>query len=502
MSHPWRSGFHLPGRRRLSAAAVAVFLAAAAYGVATASVASAGTSPQAEQPAANREEQLKRLVVMVRATFEGREEHGAGFVFGQGSDRLYVVTALHVVRSGLQEAERVEVLFRWLPGEWTEARLLDGDTALDVAVLAVADAGSLAVPELTWQTLARPDALAVGDRVSPIGYPGGLQWFVPQAPRFVSSAGGQFIQIEGDLVPGHSGGVLVTETWDVVGIVSRSGSVLGQASRIDRVLDRLAAWAYPVTVTFRETATTEEAAAAGGCEISGVVFDEDRNVPLSAVNLGLSAAGARGETLARTVATTGPDGRFGFACPPGLEAEAFPIRIQLWHPNWVAIHVTAVEVTHGDRRSDVNIPIRMSRVQLRQPPFEARPPIEPSSVGEVALIATRGQARSYDFRARRHGDGPTGGDFYFSGTYPGFWANNQGQRGVRDMGATNRPLDLVPLPASGFTQSGVNAVVGHVYVALARVEGVAIVFRVLDIGYVDERTQHYRIEYVVRRMAQ
>lgn len=458
---------------------------------------------RAAQAVADREEPLKRLVVMIRSTVAGSEHIGAGLVFGRGSDRLYVVTANHVVRpQPLQAAENVAVRLRWLPGEWVPAVLLDhGDLVLDVAVLAVPGASALAVPEMTWQALGQPEALAAGQKVFPIGYPGGEAWFVQRTPLLVSSTTGQFIRTEGHLVPGHSGGVLVTETWDIVGIVGQVGSLLGQASRIDRVLEKLAEWGYPIEATVRAPPPTEEPVSGSGCEISGLVFDEDAGAPLSAVNLGLRSRmdDGRGRTLVRTIATTGPDGRFGFTCPPDLGRAEFPLRIQLWHPNWVATHITAVQFAYGDQRRDVTIPIRMSRISLKQPPHDPRPPLQPGAVGQVVIIPTRGQARSYDFRSKRIGDGPTGGDFYFSGEYPSFWANNRGQRGILDLGAVDRPLDRIPPPASGYTQSGVNAIVGHAYVALASVEGAAIVFRVLDIGYADGRTQHYRIQYVYTR---
>jgi hypothetical protein len=227
-----------------------------------------GAWPVAAQPVEDREEPLKQLVVMIRSTVDGSEYIGAGLIFGRASDRLYVVTANHVVRpAGLTAAEDVRVLFRWLPGEWTRALLLtDADPVLDIAVLAVPGAGTLAVPELAWQALLSPDALEAGDRVFPLGYPSGEAWFVPRAPHFVSSVTGEAIRTEGDLVPGHSGGVLATETWDVAGIVSRVGSLLAQVSRIDRVVERLREWGYPVDVMFRDRPS---AAGSSTCDVAG-----------------------------------------------------------------------------------------------------------------------------------------------------------------------------------------------------------------------------------------
>ncbi|HZT28628.1 MAG TPA: hypothetical protein VFA33_02005 [Bryobacteraceae bacterium] len=85
------------------------------------------------------EEQIKNLVVVVRSAFpRGARDLGAGIIFGAALHRLYILTANHVVRQGVETAQAVDVEFRWLPGERSGARLLStADTGLDVAVLSV-----------------------------------------------------------------------------------------------------------------------------------------------------------------------------------------------------------------------------------------------------------------------------------------------------------------------------------------------------------------------------
>jgi hypothetical protein len=73
------------------------------------------------------------------------------------------------------------------------------------------------------------------------------------------------------------------------------------------------------------------------------------------------------------------------------------------------------------------------------------------------------------------------GDFYFSTSdKAGFWANNHHQRGVVDLGVVNDALCTVEVPSSGYTWRGVEAIVGHTYVSLAKEgeEGHYIVFKV------------------------
>ncbi len=92
---------------------------------------------------------------------------------------------------------------------------------------------------------------------------------------------------------------------------------------------------------------------------------------------------------------------------------------------------------------------------------------------------------SYDFSTHTRGS-LSGGDFYYYPDAGGleFWANNVGQRGLQDVGNIGGvDLSNVPIPTSGYTRFGVNAVVGHTYVSLAHQgeEGSYIVFRVTSI---------------------
>jgi Zn-dependent metalloprotease len=89
---------------------------------------------------------------------------------------------------------------------------------------------------------------------------------------------------------------------------------------------------------------------------------------------------------------------------------------------------------------------------------------------------------SYDFSMQIRGE-LTGGDLYL--TQSKFWANNFGQRGVKDLGNLGViPLDQIPIPASGYTRFGVPAVVGHTYVSLAQQgeEGNYVIFRIQNVN--------------------
>jgi S1-C subfamily serine protease len=77
---------------------------------------------------------------MIKCRLGDKESFGAGIIFGYTASRIYIATANHVVRQGIDEAKNVRAQFRWLPGESIDAKLLEHvDSNLDLAVLVVTD---------------------------------------------------------------------------------------------------------------------------------------------------------------------------------------------------------------------------------------------------------------------------------------------------------------------------------------------------------------------------
>ncbi|MBN1482533.1 T9SS C-terminal target domain-containing protein [candidate division KSB1 bacterium] len=107
---------------------------------------------------------------------------------------------------------------------------------------------------------------------------------------------------------------------------------------------------------------------------------------------------------------------------------------------------------------------------------------------------TLSEKDSYDFNDNIFGS-VTGGDFYLSSSMK-FYANNAGQRGLIDLGDIGTlALELVDVPASGYNRFGVEPVVGHTFVSLARQgkEGTFIIFRV--IGITD---QNVTLDFIIK----
>ena len=195
------------------------------------------------------ERKTKPLVVMIKGMLADEETIGAGFIVGTANDRMYIATANHVVRRGGNEIKNVRVLFDWLPGEWTDAKLLDSaDGTLDLAVLAVENLKRLSADHLVFDRLASA-APTVQQGVFFIGYGGSTAWHTRRAPDAISRVSGETIHFQSAfLVPGDSGGVLVTEDWRILGMLRSDQSGEANALAVQRILDKLREWNYPVAL--------------------------------------------------------------------------------------------------------------------------------------------------------------------------------------------------------------------------------------------------------------
>ena len=194
-------------------------------------------------------EAVEPLVVMIEDK-PGSHVVGAGVIFAKGNDRVYIATAEHVVRELGEAFENVHVKFRWLPGEWFPARILgDANLDLDLAVLAVVGLSDkqISVPaDLPFDRFGDPSGIERGVQVWPLGNLAGRHWHSPFGSSPVSSLSRDFVESEGQMGSGYSGGALVSEQGSIVGMVIEDGvgGVLGRSTRIDRVFETLREWGY------------------------------------------------------------------------------------------------------------------------------------------------------------------------------------------------------------------------------------------------------------------
>jgi S1-C subfamily serine protease len=191
----------------------------------------------------------KQLVVMIKGQIGEEGTVGAGTIVGIRSDRMYIATANHVVRRGGNEIKDVRVLFDWLPGEWTAAKLLDtADHALDLAVLVIENAKRLSADHLVFDRLgAKPPR--VGQGVFFIGHGASVTWHTRRAADAISGVSGETIRFQSAfLQPGDSGGVLVSEDWRIIGMLRSDNPGEADALSIQPIIDKLTEWNYPVAL--------------------------------------------------------------------------------------------------------------------------------------------------------------------------------------------------------------------------------------------------------------
>lgn len=204
--------------------------------------------------------EAKRLIVMIDGEFRrGQPTIGAGIIVGSAADRLYIATANHVVRQGSKILQVVRVRLWFLPGKEIEAEvLIDFDWGLDLAVLSVKGVQALAIPleSIPFQLVGAAAGLKRGDEVFTIGYPRGASWQVNVSPDRIAENLGDTLKFESQLVAsGHSGGGLFDKDWNLVGMITADQPPNGVAVRIDRILEQMKRWNYPVELSRREPET-------------------------------------------------------------------------------------------------------------------------------------------------------------------------------------------------------------------------------------------------------
>jgi alpha-tubulin suppressor-like RCC1 family protein len=217
-------------------------------------------------PAAGSRE-TEQIVVMIRCTLDGEPSIGAGILFGSANDRLYVVTANHVVRRGATEATDIKVELRGLPGEPVSANLTTRfDAKRDVAVLSIAGVRAKGIDpaQLPFDRLGDPAALARGDGVRALGFPQGRPWGTSVAAAPLASVSDSLLVFEtSQVVPGNSGGALLDAREQIVGLVLNVLPPDATARNIAQVSGMLREWGFPVALRGRFALAEPELVSAG-----------------------------------------------------------------------------------------------------------------------------------------------------------------------------------------------------------------------------------------------
>ena len=230
-------------------------------------VASGATLEAQDASVAAASRETEQIVVMIRCTLDGEPSIGAGILVGTANDRLYVVTANHVVRRGATEATDIRLELRGLPGEPVAAVLTTRfDAQRDVAVLSIAGVQTkgIDVAQLPFDRLGDPSALARGDDVRALGYPQGRPWGTSVAASPLASVSDSLLVFEtSQVVPGNSGGALLDARGQIVGLVLNVLPPEATARNITQVNTMVREWGFPVALRGRFALAAPELVSAG-----------------------------------------------------------------------------------------------------------------------------------------------------------------------------------------------------------------------------------------------
>jgi alpha-tubulin suppressor-like RCC1 family protein len=207
----------------------------------------AGPSVGFAQSPADEAEKLKPLLVMITcATPLGDESFGAGIIVSRDQDRAWIATASHVVRPCQKNPQ---VRFKGIARSFRATVLRQVDQPLDLAALSVAGVKAAELPAVPLDQLGDPASLKRSDPLYLMGNPAGEEWSASETPDRMQRAEGDLLYFSStSIAQGHSGGALLNDRWEVVGMIVADSRTSSRAVNITRVLETLRGWKVPVTL--------------------------------------------------------------------------------------------------------------------------------------------------------------------------------------------------------------------------------------------------------------
>ena len=194
--------------------------------------------------------EVQRLVATFTARFVGAEQSGTAVVFALTPERIHLVTAAHVVRHKGRSPTAIELRFG--RGDRVVRARLErfDDKGLDIAALVVErrDASGLELDELPFDRLAAAGSAKRGDPVFVMGNRRNAL-SVNVTPDRVSGIRGEKIAFESNfVVTGFSGGPLLNDRWQLLGLVLGDNVPEGEAITFGAVAAKLKEWGLPLAL--------------------------------------------------------------------------------------------------------------------------------------------------------------------------------------------------------------------------------------------------------------
>jgi formylglycine-generating enzyme required for sulfatase activity len=186
-------------------------------------------------------EDLKKGIVKISATVEGKTKVGTGFIVRLEKGTAYIVTAAHVIEGD----PKPQVAFHPRANEFLSSQTLgiEGGDPRGVAVLVVKGNVPLEARAFSISTKA---AVRGGESVTVIGFPGqtGTPWMVTTGT--VGGRTGSDLTFSGVVGEGNSGGPLLLGG-KVIGVITQMGSKVSYAIPISSARFAIEGWGVRLT---------------------------------------------------------------------------------------------------------------------------------------------------------------------------------------------------------------------------------------------------------------
>lgn len=208
-----------------------------------------GDCPNAAYVPERQMERVQRLTVMIASTDRDTPVEAAGFIASATQSDVFIVTVRHAVGSKGEVNIRFWNSTRWARGEVMPV----ADPQYDVAVVRAPRSGVTLNSDEFRCMLGQLADIKKGDKLSHVGFGDGRPWWRNLQPdTYREQIGVEIVFDATNLLHGQSGGPLVNEAWQVIGMTvgwaNREGSSgvaiataveIGHAFRVGGIVDSL-----------------------------------------------------------------------------------------------------------------------------------------------------------------------------------------------------------------------------------------------------------------------
>lgn len=157
-------------------------------------------------------------------------ETGTGIILSEKDKRLYILTAYHVI----ENFEQIDVEFYEKLDLILQGKFLMSDKENDIAVICVEDIEQHEIGARL--ELGNISKLKVLDPIVTIGHPGAYQWEPSKGE--IRSIDSSIIRFTGEIIdPGNSGGPLLNDKFQLIGMIIKEDGRDGIALKIDIVFE-------------------------------------------------------------------------------------------------------------------------------------------------------------------------------------------------------------------------------------------------------------------------